>query len=106
MKIQINEKNEIIGCTKIGDINGSVEFNGELPEGFWRSFKPKFYILKDDVIVENPNYVEPSIDVPTGPTNQDRAMANLTLELAKNKASQDKFNSQLLLQMAKLGGDK
>lgn len=106
MKIQLNDKNEIIACVKIGDINDSVDYDGELPADFWRNFRPTFYLLKNNMIVENPDYVEPSINVPTGPTNQDKAVANLTLELSRNKASQDRFNSQLLLQMAKLGGDK
>ncbi|WP_145992627.1 DUF2977 domain-containing protein, partial [Pediococcus pentosaceus] len=40
MKIQINEKNEILSYAKIGDLNNSVEFDGTIPEEFWRSFKP------------------------------------------------------------------
>lgn len=105
-KLIINEDNEVIEYCVVGDIEDSIEYDGVLPDDFREKFKPSFYLLKDGEIVENPNYVEPSINVPTGPTGQDKAMANLTLELARNKASQDRFNSQLLLQMAKLGGDK
>lgn len=107
MKLAVNENNEIIGFARIGGLPDAVDFDkNKAPSDFDYNFKPSFYLFKDGEIAENPNYVKPSINVPTRPTDQDKAMANLTLELARNKASQDKFNSQLLLQMAKLGGDK
>lgn len=69
MRIQINEKNEILSYVEIGDLNDSVEFNGTIPAEFGQSFKPYFYMLKNDEIVENPDYVEPSSSLPIGPSD-------------------------------------
>lgn len=99
MKIQINEKNEILSYAKIGDLNNSVEFDGTIPEDFWRNFKPSFYLLENDAIVENPDYVAPEPPV-IGPSQQDKINAQIMLTQAKQKAEQDKFNAQILLKLA------
>lgn len=82
-----------------------VEFDDEnLPEDFDVKFQPLFYKLENDEIVENPDYVVPDITVPNDPTNSDKAVAALTLQMAKQSEKQDKFNAELLLKLAQIGG--
>lgn len=38
------------------------------------------------------------------PSDSDKALAALTLQMAKQSEKQDKFNAQLLLKLAQLGG--
>lgn len=105
MKLLLNEKNEILSYILLGDIDGTIEYDGEIPDGFEDSFKPNFYMLKDGEIVENPDYVEPSDTSPViGSSKQDKINAQIMLTQAKQKADQDKFNAQILLKLA--GGTK
>lgn len=100
MRIQINEKNEILSYVKIGDLNNSVEFNGTIPETFMRKFKPYFYILKNDEIVENPDYVEPSPSVPTGPND----VQNIVMQQAKTIVQMQSVLMQQSKDIAELKG--
>lgn len=100
MKIQINEKNEILSYVKIGDLNNSVEFNGTIPAEFWRSFKPYFYMIKNDEIVDNPDYVAPSSSVPTGPSN----LQTIVMQQAKTIAQIQQMLIQQNKDIAKLKG--
>ncbi|EOA09451.1 DUF2977 domain-containing protein [Pediococcus acidilactici] len=103
MKLLLNEKNEISNYILLGDIDGTVEYDGEIPDDFEDSFKPTFYMLKDGEIVENPDYVEPKPPV-ISPSEQDKINAQIMLTQAKQKEDQDKFNAQILLKLA--GGMK
>ncbi|MDB8858799.1 DUF2977 domain-containing protein [Pediococcus acidilactici] len=100
------KNNEIIEYAIVGHISGSVYYDGNLPEDFNENFKPSFYLLKNNEIVENPDYIAPSNDTPDNntPTASDKAIAALTLQMAKQSEKQDKFNAQLLLKIAQLGG--
>lgn len=105
MKILTNEKNEILGYVTTGGVDGFINYEGKIPDEFYDKFKPKFYMLVDGVIVENPDYVAPGTPV-IGPTDQEKINAQLMLNQATQKQTQDAFNSQVLLQLAKLGGTK
>ncbi|WP_099300184.1 DUF2977 domain-containing protein [Pediococcus pentosaceus] len=100
MKIQINEKNEILSYAKIGDLNNSVEFDGTIPEDFWRNFKPYFYMLKNDEIVENPDYVAPSSNVPTGPSD----VQNIVMQQARTIIQMQSVLMQQSKDIAELKG--
>ncbi|MDE3751887.1 DUF2977 domain-containing protein [Pediococcus pentosaceus] len=106
--ISLMVKNNVItdyakGSGLVGD--NIVQYTGTIPDDFEENFKPSFYMLKDDEIVLNPDYVEPVNTPPNdGPTVSEQASAALTLAVAKQKEEQDKFNAQILLQVAKLGG--
>ncbi|MCQ0050340.1 DUF2977 domain-containing protein [Pediococcus acidilactici] len=101
------KNNEIIEYAIVGHISGSVYYDGNLPEEFNENFKPSYYLLKDNEIVENPDYIAPSNDAPDNniPTASDKAIAALTLQMAKQSEKQDEFNAQLLLKIAQLGGE-
>lgn len=97
------KNNEIIDYATVGHISGSVYYDGNLPEDFNENFKPSFYLLKDNEIVKNPDYVAPETPV-IGISKQDKINSQIMLDQAKQKANQVKFNAQILLKLA--GGTK
>ncbi len=107
MRLQVNENSEITGYANLGDLTNSIEFNGVIPDDFEARFKPNLFMIKNNVIVDNPNYVEPTDGIPDDnmPTTSDKAIAALTLQMAKQSEKQDEFNAQLLLKLAQLGGE-
>lgn len=92
MKIMTNDKNMIIGYEQIGNSDLS-EYHGSIPENFEVSFKPGYYLLQDNEIVVNPNYEDPTIDIPTprpsGPSPEMLAINALGIQLAKHLAGGD-----------------
>lgn len=106
MKLVVNKNNEIVGFARIGRLPGAVDFDdNKVPSDFDYNFKPCFYLLQNDEIVKNPNYVAQELPV-IGTSKQDKINAQLMLNQAKQKKEQDKFNAQILLQLSKLGGTK
>ncbi|MDR7924757.1 hypothetical protein [Latilactobacillus phage TMW 1.46 P2] len=103
MRLVVNQTSEIISYVKVGTIEDAIEFGGTIPECFEENFKPSFYLLQNDLIILNPNYVPPKPPV-VGPGNLDKAIAQLTLQTAQQKANQDKLNAQVLLEIAQLKG--
>lgn len=83
MKLELNEKNEIISYLKYGGVDGInfMEFDGAIPDDFEKDFKPYFYLLQNDEIVENPDYVAPSNDVPSGPSNMQTVITAIINEM-------------------------
>lgn len=107
MLLVLDDDNCIVKYSLIGGLadDNAVKFDEEkLPEDFAVKFQPLFYKLKNDEIVVNPDYVAPDIAVPNGPTNLDKAVADLIVQVAKQSEKQDKFNAELKLKLAKLGG--
>jgi len=104
--ISLMVKNNVItdyakGDGLVGD--NVVQFSGNIPDDFYNNFKPCFYMIQDDEIIENPDYVasEPPV---IGPSKQDKINAQIMLNQAKQKEDQDKFNAEILLKLA--GGMK
>ena len=101
-------KNNVItdyakGDGLVGD--NVVQFSGNIPDDFYSNFEPFFYMIQNDKIVENPNYIEPADTPPViGPSKQDKINAQIMLSQAKQKEDQDKFNAQILLKL--VGGMK
>lgn len=104
MQLTIDENNIIESYARFGEIEGGIDFDEKLlPEKFYQKFKPSFYMLQNDEIVENPNYVAPEPPV-IGQSKQDKINAQIMINQAKQKEDQDKFNAQILLKLA--GGMK
>ncbi|MCM1597532.1 DUF2977 domain-containing protein [Latilactobacillus sakei] len=105
MQLEINSNNEIIAYLVCGGIDGIelVKYGGAIPDNFEENFKPSFYLLKNNEITVNPDYVPPKPPV-VGPGNLDKAIAQLTLQAAQQKVTQDKLNAQILLEIAQLKG--
>lgn len=85
MKILINDNTEIVAYAAFGDLAGSFEFTGSIPDDFKSDFKPSYYLYQDSKIVVNPNYEEPSIDIPTPePSAEQQAITNLAINSAEH----------------------
>lgn len=82
MQLQLDNNNVIIGYANFGEIKNGVEFDeSKVPDDFYEQFKPTFYMLKDGEIVENPDYVAPSNNVPSGPTDTQTVITALINEI-------------------------
>lgn len=83
MRLVVNQTSEIISYVKVGTIEGAIEFGGTIPDDFEDNFKPSFYLLQNDEIVLNPNYVELIPSRPdTGPTAEQLMINQLGLQVA------------------------
>lgn len=92
MKLVVNDKDEIISYITVGDLNGAIEFTGVIPDEFEDRFKTSFYLLQNNEIVINPNYVEPTPPKPTtGPTTEQVMINQLGLKYAELSAKVDKL---------------
>lgn len=96
MLIKINDQNLILEYTTIGGLPDSIEYTGTIPDDFETKFKPSFYMLQDEVIVENPNYVEPANTPPDdGPTNVQEAINKLGEVTAKMANDDNQIKSAI-----------
>lgn len=68
MQLIVNGNNEITAYATVGDIGGA-EYTGDIPDNFYSDFKPVFFLFKDGKIYENPDYVAPVTNLPTGPSS-------------------------------------
>lgn len=110
MQILVNDKNEITSYVVLGEIEGSVEFNGSLPDGFEANFKPSYYLLQDNEIVVNPNYQEPVIADPEPSATQQQLaqVAYQQMMATQDVTTLQKQNAQMayqLMMMQKRGGE-
>lgn len=82
MQLVINDKNEIIAYSTVGNIGG-IDYEGETPDNFYYDFKPGFFLFKDGKIYENPNYVKPVTDLPTGPTSLQQVVMQQAMTISQ-----------------------
>lgn len=100
MLLKINEQKEILEYATIGGMEGAVEFDGVIPDDFEVKFKPGFYMLQNDEIIENSNYVEPSS---TPPDDSPTSMQEVVNKLGEATAKIADDDSQIKLALNKLG---
>lgn len=91
MRIKLNEKNEITEYALIGGLTNSIEISNNLkPPEFDDNFKSGYYLYQNNEIVVNPNYQEPTVDIPTPepsePSKEWQAINMLALQVAQLKA--------------------
>ncbi|WP_436629612.1 DUF2977 domain-containing protein [Latilactobacillus sakei] len=94
MQLEINSNNEIIAYLVCGGIDGIelVKYGGAIPDNFEENFKPSFYLLKNNEIVLNPNYIEPTPPKSAGgPTTEQQMINQLGLKYAELSAKVDKL---------------
>lgn len=95
MLIKINENNEIEEYAITGGLPNGFGISDELiPIDFTFLFKPKLYLYQDNEIIINPNYEEPTINIPevpepSGPSPEMLAINALGIQLAKHLAGGD-----------------
>lgn len=63
-----------IGSGLIGD--NVIQYDGKIPDDFYENYKPFFYLLKNNEIVENPDYVAPK-PPEIEPNNLEKQVATL-----------------------------
>lgn len=84
MRLQVNEKSEIIGYAKKGGLSDSIEFTGAIPDNFEEEFKPYFFIIKNNTIIENSNYVKPTDTPPDdGPTSVQQVVMQMSATITQ-----------------------
>ncbi|GAA3608292.1 DUF2977 domain-containing protein [Secundilactobacillus similis] len=83
MRLVLNDKNEIIEFASLGDLTGSVEFDGKVPDDFDKKFKPSFYLLQNDTVTVNPSYVAPVEKMPDSqPTAEQESLTAIAQQMA------------------------
>lgn len=83
MQLLVDENLEIIAFAQTGILSGAIEYKGNVPDDFEENFKPSFYLLKNNEIVLNPNYIEPTPPKSAGgPTTEQQMINQLGLQVA------------------------
>jgi hypothetical protein len=75
------DQNIIVDYALNNGLNGDdiIQYNGNIPDNFYEDFKPSFFMVKNNEIVENPNYVAPK--PPTNsPSNLEKRVAALSYQ--------------------------
>ncbi|MCI2961007.1 DUF2977 domain-containing protein [Pediococcus pentosaceus] len=84
MKLVVDENGMITAYCMVGDIPGSVEYDNIVPDDFEINFKPSFYMLQNEVIVENSDYVEPTDTPPDdGPTSVQQVVMQMSATITQ-----------------------
>ena len=80
MQFELSDNKEILAYATLGGFTDGVEVHDPvLPDDFEVNFKPSFYLLQNDTVTVNPNYVAPVDPTPdSGPTAEQQAIAKLT----------------------------
>lgn len=112
MKLLVNETREIEAYSIWGDIEGAIDFTETVPDDFYEKFKPSFYLLKNNEVIENPNYVEPEPPEigPSAIEQQVAALGYQQMQDNQDKQTLVKQNAQIAYQVMQiqqqLGGQK
>lgn len=84
MKLIVDSDSRIIEYCILGDLDGAIEYTGNIPDDFEAKFKPSFYLLKSDEIVENSNYVAPTDTLPEDiPSSTQKIVMQQAIEMAQ-----------------------
>lgn len=96
MKLVVDRNGMITAYCMVGDIPGSVEYDNIVPDDFEINFKPSFYMLQNDEIIENSNYVEPTDTPPDdSPTSVQEAINKLGEATAKMANDDNQIKSAI-----------
>lgn len=84
LQLELNDENEILSYLKFGGVEDVTltEYNGPVPDNFEDDFKPLYFMLKGNVIVENPDYVEPQ-PPEVNPTNEQQILMQQAMTIAQ-----------------------
>lgn len=81
MQLVVNEQQQIIAYSVLGNIAGSVDYDGTVPDDFVINFVPNMYLLQSNTIVTNPDYVAPTVP-PETPTAEQQALTAMAQQVA------------------------
>ncbi|MDW3988799.1 DUF2977 domain-containing protein [Staphylococcus saprophyticus] len=111
MQILLNQNNEIIAYAVSGSIEreGYVTVtieNNSIPKSFRQSFKPKYFLYKDEEVKLNANYEEEKTELPQVPhigfTTSDDALRRMFSSMQVQIVQGNKMVNQLTQQNANL----
>lgn len=103
IKLQLDETQHVTGYVTVGDLDGSVDYTGTIPDGFIGDPQVDRYQLINGQLEVDPNYVAPTPDVIKYQLSEDqRFQAQLALQVATMQKNQAEFNAKLLQQLADL----
>lgn len=103
VKLQLDEKQHVTGYVTVGDIDGSVDYTGTIPDGFIGDPQIGRYQLINGQLEVDPNYVEQTPDaVKYQPSDEQQLQSQLALQMATMQKNQAEFNAKLLQQVADL----
>ncbi|MEM1455680.1 DUF2977 domain-containing protein [Pediococcus pentosaceus] len=96
MLIKVNAEKVILEYSTVGGLPDSIEYTGTIPDDFEAKFKPSFYMLQNDEIIENSNYVEPTDTPPDdSPTSVQEAINKLGEATAKMANDDNQIKSAI-----------
>lgn len=96
IKFELNEKNEIVSYVKQGSIVGIdlVEFDAsKLPDDFSENYRSGYYMLQNDKVVKNPNYVAPEPTTNSN-SNLEKSVASLSYQQMVDNQTIDELQQQ------------
>ena len=104
------DKDQIVSFALIGDLDNSIEFDqNKLPEDFYNSFKPRYFLMKDNEITVNPDFKDVVYTVPETEPNQEQqilsTLAKQVMDLQLENVQQKQINVSLTKQIMDLKGD-
>lgn len=96
LQLELNDKNEIISYLKFGGIEDVTltKYDGLVPDNFEDDFKPLYFMLKDNIIVENPDYVEPQ-PPKVNPTNEQHILMQQAMTIAQMQQMLTQQNKEI-----------
>lgn len=101
IKLQLDETQHVTGYVTVGDLDGSVDYTGTIPDGFIGDSQVGRYQLINGQLEVDPNYVAPTPDaIKYQPSDEQQFQAELALQMATMQKNQAEFNAQVLLQLA------
>lgn len=102
MKIQINDKDEVVSFLKFGDRSGQdliIISDDIVPEDFIYNFESCKYLYKDGQLILNENFQTQPSPIQK---SAEEIISNLAKQLANYQILQAKTNAQLIQQNAML----
>lgn len=84
MQLVVNDEQQIVAYSVLGDIAGSVAYDGAVPDDFAMNFVPTLYLLQSNTIVTNPDYVAPTVS-PEAPTVEQKALTMIAQQVANQQ---------------------
>lgn len=73
MQLLVDQQQQITSYASFGSLTGGIDYTGQIPDEFTVDFQPGRYLLKQNLIVINPDYTAPT-EAPTMPTTEQQLL--------------------------------
>lgn len=103
------DKDQIVSFALIGDLDKSIEVDDSIvPDDFYRNFKPRYFLMKDNEITVNPDFKDVVYTVPETEPNQEQqilsTLAKQVMDLQLENVQQKQINANLTKEIMNLKG--